>query len=208
MGSFGATLVPGLPCLILRLSLMIIYIIPSFTEETPWVSLPVMLTGVLYLFGIGFWEEMIFRGVIGNTLALKYATNTKGMWLTVVLSAAIFSAIHLQSLLHGLPLTAMAAQLTGAFGLGLVFAAVYLRGGNLWVLVLLHTIVDVPGSFQSTFIVSNTAASVIDSISELNFTSILGLLPIHIAFTMFLLRKSKQPAIFARLEQLRSEVQI
>ena len=207
-GSFGATLIPGLPCLILRLSLMIIYIIPSFTEETPWVSLPVMLTGVLYLFGIGFWEEMIFRGVIGNTLALKYATNTKGMWLTVVLSAAIFSAIHLQSLLHGLPLTAMAAQLTGAFGLGLVFAAVYLRGGNLWVLVLLHTIVDVPGSFQSTFIISNTASSVIDSISELNFTSILGLLPIHIAFTMFLLRKSKQPAIFARLEQLRSEVQI
>ena len=205
-GSFGATLVPGLPCLFLRLYLMTAYISQFFTEETPWVSLPVMLTGVLYLFGIGFWEEMIFRGVIGNTLAVKYATNTKGMWLTVILSAAIFSAIHLQSLLHGLPLDAMAAQLVGAFGLGMVLAAVYLRGGNLWVLVLLHTIVDVPGLFQSTFIISSGTGSVIDAISELDLSSILGLLPVHIALTLFLLRKSKQPAIFARLEQLRSEI--
>ena len=206
MGSFGATLVPGLPCLLLRLSLMVIYITQFFTGETSWVSLPVMLTGVLYLFGIGFWEEMIFRGVIGNTLAVKYATNTKGLWLTVILSAAIFSAVHLQSLLHGLPLDAMAAQLTGAFGLGLVFAAVYLRGGNLWVLVLLHTIVDVPGSFQSSFIISNGTGDVIDNISKLDLNSILGLLPVHIALTIFLLRKSKQPAIFARLEKLRSEI--
>ena len=143
-GSFGASLVAGLPSLILRLFLMVIFITPMFNGETNWVSVPVALTGVLYLFGVGFWEELIFRGVIANTLARKYATDTKGMWFAVILSAAIFSAIHLQSLAYGLSLPAMAAQLTGAFGMGLVLAAIYLRGGNLWFLVLLHTIVDVP----------------------------------------------------------------
>lgn len=205
-GSFGATMVAGLPSLILRLSLMVIYISPMFNSETHWVSLPVALTGVLSMFSVGFWEEMIFRGVIGSTLARKYATDPKGMWFAVILSAAIFSAIHLQSLAYGLSPTAMAAQLTGAFGMGMVLAAIYLRGGNIWFLMLLHTIVDVPGTFRSTFTI--TTAGVIDSISELNFASILGLLPIHIAYTVFLLRKSRQPAIFARLEQLRSELQM
>lgn len=205
-GSFGASLVAGLPSLTLRLFLMFVFIAPMFTEETNWVSVPVALTGVLFLFSVGFWEELIFRGVIANTLARKYATDTKGMWFAVIMSAAIFSAVHLQSLAYGLSLPAMAAQLTGAFGMGLVLAAIYLRGGNLWFLVLLHTIVDVPGTFQSTFTI--TTANVIDNIGELNFTSILGLLPIHIVYTMFLLRKSRQPAIFARLEKLRSEIQI
>ena len=205
-GSFGASLVAGLPSLILRLSLMVIYISPMFTRETNWVSLPVALTGVLSTFSVGFWEEMIFRGIIGNTLARKYATNAKGMWFSVILSAAIFSVIHLQSLAYGVSPTAMAAQLTGAFGMGLVLGAIYLRGGSFWFIALLHSIVDIPGTFQATFTI--TTANVVDSIGQLNFASILGLLPIHIAYTVFLLRKSKQPAIFARLEQLRREIQM
>lgn len=205
-GSFGASLVAGLPSLALRLFLMVIFIAPVFTRETHWVSLPVALTGVLSTFSVGFWEEMIFRGIIGNTLARKYATDAKGMWFTVILSAVIFSAIHLQSLAYGVSPTAMAAQLTGAFGMGLVLGAIYLRGGSFWFLALLHSIVDVPGTFEATFTV--TTANLVDSIGKLNFASILGLLPIHIAYTVFLLRKSRQPAIFARLEQLRREIQM
>ena len=205
-GSFGASLVAGLPSLILRLSLMVIYISPMFTRETNWVSLPVALTGVLSTFSVGFWEEMIFRGIIGNTLARKYATDAKGMWFTVILSAVIFSAIHLQSLTYGVSPTAMAAQLTGAFGMGLVLGAIYLRGGSFWFLALLHSIVDVPGTFEATFTI--TTANLVDSIGKLNFAGILGLLPIHIAYTVFLLRKSRQPAIFARQEQLRREIQM
>lgn len=205
-GSFGASLVAGLPSLALRLFLMIIFIAPVFTRETHWVSLPVALTGVLSTFSVGFWEEMIFRGVIGSTLARKYATDAKGMWFTVILSAVIFSAIHLQSLAYGVSPTAMAAQLTGAFGMGLVLGAIYLRGGSFWFIALLHSIVDIPGTFEATFTV--TTANLVDSIGKLNFSSILGLLPIHIAYTVFLLRKSRQPAIFARLEQLRREIQM
>ena len=202
---FVNTLIPGMAPLCLRTVLVVNVIILSIAERVQWQTMPVILTGILSMIGIGIREEVVFRGIICNALVSKYGTSKKGLWFAVIVSAACFSVMHLQNLIHGIAPMALVAQLISAFTMGLVLAAIYVRGGNIWVPILIHAITDASGLFQSTFTV--TAVSGIQEMSGLSILGSLVLLPIHISLTIFLLRKSKQSEIFARLEQLREEIQ-
>lgn len=197
----GATLVPALPSFFLRTFVLAVAVYTAVTEGAQWKPVSAILGGFMSLVGVGIREEVVFRGIIGNALARKYATDGKGLWKTVILSAALFSGVHLQNLFLGLDPVAMIAQLVGAFGMGMIFMAVYIRGGNIWVLIVLHSIVDASGLFESTF--TQNALGAIEEMGEMNLGGLLILMPIHLGLTMFLLRKSRRPAIFARLEKLR-----
>lgn len=201
-----ATLIPGIPSFLLRGFLLFCAIFLAFYEGVQWQPLPNILAGALFLFGIGVREEVIFRGIITNSLVLKYGNTTKGLFFAVLASAAMFSGIHLQNLFSGVPPMAVMVQLLGAFSLGLVLVAIYVRGGNIWVPIILHAIIDASGVFRSTFTV--TAATVLDDIAALNLAGTLRIVLFQIVFALFLLRKSKRAEIFARLEKLRAEVQI
>ena len=100
-------------------------------------------------------------------------------------------------------LIGLIAQILGAFTAGLFFTAVYLRSGNIWALILLHALEDSVGLFESTFTV--TTVTKYDQVSNLNVGGTILMACVHICLALFLLRKSKQPAIFARLEQLRNQ---
>ena len=78
--------------------------------------------------------------------------------------------------------------------LGMLYAAVYFRGGNLWVLVFLHTMQDTAalinmGLYQSTGSISGVVSSYDPSMLR-------GAL-IYLVPTVFLLRKSRLPEIAA-----------
>lgn len=199
------TLRPALPSFILRLLLLLSAVILAFIENVQWQTLPMILVGVVNMISIGVREEVIFRGMICNSLARKYATSPKSLWMTVIGSAAVFSAFHLQNLLFGVAPMAMVLQLITTFTMGMVFTAIYLRGGNIWVVALLHALVDASGLFGISFTI--TEATFADEIGSLNLYGALFLLVLHTAFTMYLLRKSKRADILARLEQERNAVQ-
>lgn len=201
-----ATLIPGIPSYLLRGFLLFGAIFMAFYEGAQWKPLPNILAGVIFLFGIGVREEVIFRGIITNSLVLKYGNTTKGLLFAVIASAAMFSGIHLQNLFSGVPPMAVVAQMIGAFSMGLVLTAIYVRGGNIWVPIILHAIVDASGLFGSLFTV--TTATLVDDISALNLAGMLRIVLVQIVFALFLLRKSKRAEIFDRLEKLRAEVQI
>lgn len=70
-------------------------------------------------------EEVFFRGIIQNKLIQGTKNNHLGIWLT----AALFSAVHL--------------QFYGFFprlALGAIFGYLYVFSGNLWVPILVHFI--------------------------------------------------------------------
>ncbi|GGP69490.1 CPBP family intramembrane glutamic endopeptidase [Saccharothrix coeruleofusca] len=71
----------------------------------------------------GLGEELLFRGVVANTL-LKH-----GVWTGVVLSALIFALVHGLNMI--LPL---------AFVVGLVNATLLRRSGSVWPAVIVHVV--------------------------------------------------------------------
>ena len=200
---FGSTLIAGMFLLILHIALFLLFLFDTFSKGAQWQTAPAILLGILHMIGIGIREEVIFRGVIGNTLALNYATDKNGLWFAVIVSGLAFGGVHINNIFFGVKLLGLFAQIVTACGAGLLFTAIYLRGGNIWILMLIHAIVDAGALLESTFTI--TAVTAVDEVSSQNPFGAVIVVCMHICLALFLLRKPKQPAVFARLEQLRNQ---
>ena len=89
------------------------------------------------MFTVGVAEEFLFRGVIAQTLLEHFGTSRAGIWKACLLSGLFFGGAHLTNILSSAPFGVL-MQCVFAGSLGVLFAAIYFRTGNLWVLVFLH----------------------------------------------------------------------
>ncbi len=140
------------------------------------------------IFGIGFIEESLYRGLILNIFAKKYLDKPNGIFKILMFPAIIFGAIHIFNIFTGISLEKAILQTILAFFVGILLNAIYLRGGNIFVLILIHAILDASGLFDYLFLKTNLTIS--DSINNMHYTP-LFLAPLYLLLTFFLLRKSK-----------------
>ena len=92
---------------------------------------------------------------------------------------------------HGISdfhLCADAAGLADACGAGLLYAAIYYRGGSIWVLILNHFMTDAASLFTTLFTVTEATAA--SAVNDLDFGNLFPLF-ISTGIAIFLLRKSK-----------------
>ena len=165
----------------------------SLDENTVWKPWYLIVYGIVRVVGIAVREEAVFRATIQNILAKKYANSIKGIWFTAIVSAVIFGLIHAFNIFVGVDVGASLIQAVVNIGVGLLFAAIYLRSANIWVMILLHTVTDAAGLFTSLFC-SSTVTEVMNGISWQSFA--IG--AIMVAVAAFLLRPSKCREILAR----------
>jgi membrane protease YdiL (CAAX protease family) len=170
---------------------------------TEWKSTLEIVLGIVMLIGVGFREEVLYRGVVTNAIARKYANSTKGLWITVLSAGAMFGAIHLANAFNNISFSGALAQALGSVGSGIFFCAVYLRGGSIWGMALLHALMDASGAAGVLF--TNNAGDLSSLISGYGF----GLqeaiyIVIDLLVAAFLLRKSKRQKIYDRFQQLNS----
>ena len=84
----------------------------------------------------GFFEEALFRGLILGVL------RPSGMWPAVWISSGLFATAHLPNMLFGQAPAITLAQAVGTFCFGVGYAAVRLRTGSIWPLMVLHFLTD------------------------------------------------------------------
>ena len=189
--------------LILVLQLMVVGRDPA----TQWKSELGIFHGILLLLGIGIREEVLFRGVITNAIARKYGSNTKGLWITALSAGAMFGAMHLSNAFYGVSFAGALTQAIGCIAGGVLFCAIYLRGGNIWVVALLHSLEDTPALAKTLFtnFAENVTAAQVDMMSSYrpDLTKVIFFV-VELLLAAYLLRKSKQQKIFDRIEQLKS----
>ena len=166
----------------------------TMTDETPtWKPWPQILLGVLSVVAIAIREECFFRAIIQNILAKKYATSIKGIWITAGVSALVFGLLHGFNAFFGVdPLPSLMQALMNV-GVGLFFSALYLRSGNLWVLISLHFSVDIVGLFKSVFFYT----SEIEIFNAVSWNSAVSGV-VFAGIAAFLLRPSKCDEIIQR----------
>ena len=175
----------------------------AIKPDNQWESIGNIILGLLMMIGIGIREEFLFRGIVGNMLALKYVKNTKGLWLTAIVSSLLFGFVHMFNVLSGVALSGAFVQSLGAASIGLIVMSIYLRGGNIWFVALAHAVVDFAGLFESTFVVSE-----IDEVDQMSNLSAIGpfiLIPVSVIVALILFRKSKRQEIFERFDVLRAK---
>lgn len=89
----------------------------------------------------GFMEEIAFRG-LGVANYMRTKNNEKGVMKIFWISSIVFGFIHMTNVLAGAPLLTSLIQSVYAAGVGMAFAAVYLKTGNLWPTIIGHASVD------------------------------------------------------------------
>ena len=85
---------------------------------------------------IGFSEETIYRGLMLSAL------KARGPWTAATVTSVLFGLSHSLNLLSGKSGAEIVIQICYALAIGFGFAAVALRTGLLWPLILVHALID------------------------------------------------------------------
>jgi len=123
------------------LLLLVLFIGLFLSGQIKWqqeISAGLILNGLALGLGVGFAEELLFRGWLLGELEFRFASRAWGKSIAMVLQALVFSLAHtrfnlplasLFGLLGGLTLLGLALGLQRRADGGLIWGAVALHGG-------------------------------------------------------------------------------
>ncbi len=167
---------------------------PQFKSTTE-----IILSILTLIFTVGFVEESLFRGLILNIFAKKYLYEPKGILKILVFPSVIFGFVHLFNIFVGVSLEKVILQSVMAFFTGILLNAIYIRSGNIFVLILIHAIIDASGLFEHLFLKTNITLS--NSINKISYITLVYI-PLYLLLTIFLLRKSKLEEVKENLKEI------
>lgn len=100
---------------------------------------------IIYMLGVGFLEEAIFRGLLFKAIAKD---NVKE---AIIISSVTFGLGHIVNLFNasGMELIVNVCQVVGAIAIGFLFVTLYYRGGSLVSAIITHAAIDVASCFAN-----------------------------------------------------------
>lgn len=139
----------------------------------------------------GFSEEVIFRGLPLSYLK-RQLRSEKQVPLIVIITGIIFGLTHLTNIFVGASVSASLVQGVVTICIGIFLGAVFMRGGNILVPMLLHTLHDM---LMLSFMKADEVSAVLTEEASLSDISEVLLCAALAAFGFFLIRKSKRGEI-------------
>jgi hypothetical protein len=132
----------GLLLGLIYLGYLIVGIVPDIvsTGRLPFRAFTLQMVATSAMAGI--WEEATFRG-LPIAYLMRRMKSANRIPFALVLTSAAFGLVHGSNALLGADVGSTAVQVVASFGIGVFFAAVYLRSGNLWPSMLLHFTQDI-----------------------------------------------------------------
>lgn len=105
---------------------------------------------IMECIAIGLFEEAAFRGLLLLTVTEGRRKTKKDIFMSLVITSAIFGAIHLVNLLAGSSPVAVIQQIGYSFLIGAMCSVVLFKTANIWLCVLLHAVYDFCGNMVPT----------------------------------------------------------
>lgn len=139
----------------------------------------------------GFSEEIIFRGLPLSYLK-RQLRSEKQVPLIVIITGTIFGLTHLTNIFVGASVSASLVQGVVTICIGIFLGAVFMRGGNILVPMLLHTLHDM---LMLSFMKADEVSAVLTEEASLSDISEVLLCAALAAFGFFLIRRSKRREI-------------
>jgi uncharacterized protein len=155
-----------------NLRFYVVLLVPAVLNLIAGIEIPspISFFGFLSLaLMVGFAEEVFFRGL------MLQALRPKGVWPTALITAALFGITHLMNGLAGRDLLELAAQVAYAVAVGFAFAAVVVRKGVIWPLVLVHALIDFVAFLRPSGFVATPEATIVNALEVTAIFLVYGL---------------------------------
>lgn len=134
----------GMPALLAAVIVFFAFCVglaPLDNRPTIW---RVVIEGVVYYIGVGIMEEVYLRGLLQNIIEKLCRKKKNAVFYAVFITSFLFGAGHIFGAL-GQPALTVICKVLWAMALGVYFGAVYICTRNLWVPIILHTLIDLSG---------------------------------------------------------------
>lgn len=99
----------------------------------------------LLCLAVGFFEELAFRACIFSAILERRGSGTLDIFISVVLSSAIFGIVHLTNLITGASVGSVMLQVGYSFLVGGMCSVMLIKTKNIWYCVLLHSLYNFAG---------------------------------------------------------------
>lgn len=130
--------VSGLIIFFLSTLAFVIGLIPFNNQPT---IAKVVVEGFVYYIGVAFIEELYIRGLLQTIIEKLFYKKKNASFYAIILSSVIFGAGHIFGAL-GSSLLAIICKVVWTIALGLYLGIIYKKTNNLWVPIILHTVID------------------------------------------------------------------
>lgn len=167
--------------------------IPFFGGEAYLDAKPIkIIIYALVCLSVGFFEEMAFRGCIFTAVLERTKKNVFGVFLAIVISSAIFGAVHLVNVLAGGSVGAVVLQVGYSFLTGGMCSVILVRTSNIWYCVLLHSVYNFAGG-----VVPECGGGIIWTAPEIALTAVVAV--IVTVYVVYILLKTSDKDIYRLL---------
>ena len=147
--TLGQSILLTLPCWIIAINNF--PWIPFCMEKAAVTSSAGMIfLYALQCFAVGLFEETAFRGCIFMLILQKRRESVLQIFWSIVLSSAVFGAIHMVNLLAGASPLSVILQIGYSFLIGGMCSVVLMKTGSIWHCVLLHAVYNFCGGVIPT----------------------------------------------------------
>lgn len=199
VAGFKKGLFAGLTLLVLSVIMMIYTFKGAIDSELALAPLwSALAMSVAIIVGVGFTEELLFRGLVENILFDIFGRKTrKSVILTVLITGITFGLWHLTNInAEGANWTYVIGQATAVIGLGVAFSAIYARSRSIWAVALIHGLWDFGSMIGNALFVKDAGLLPFEVFEDLPvmFGFVIGIVPcsLGVLYGMFLLRKKKK----------------
>lgn len=154
---FGEGLKTGWVFLLASVS-VVMFFLDGFLEETVTIG-GVEIAELLCTFLlVGIAEELMCRGIIQNSLHAYFGEDSvSAVRKGILASGLIFGSIHLTNIFSSGEIVGPLVQAIVNVPNGMLYATVYYRSGkNLWVCIVLHSLMDIAGAINSGVLAGKT----------------------------------------------------
>lgn len=99
---------------------------------------------------VGLFEEVVVRAILVGHMMHHWRNDSRRIGKAVFWSSVIFGVLHIGNFFSN-PIGTV-IQILYATGMGILFAAAYIRTRNLWCCILIHGLVDFCGDVTRIFV--------------------------------------------------------
>ena len=104
-----------------------------------------VLLFALSCLGVGFFEEMAFRGCIFTVFLQRRKKSRIDVFWAIVLSSVVFGAVHLVNVFAGASIVSVILQVGYSFLIGGMCSVILIKTANIWYCVVLHAVYNFAG---------------------------------------------------------------
>ena len=124
-------------------------------------ALPRLIFAFICNMGVGMYEESTLRGTLFNSFRYRFGESRKGIVKAILISSIVFGLLHFSNLIPSpTRVIATTSQVIYTSAFGCCLACVYYITDSIWVVSVLHGLIDFTADFWDCFINSDTGLAV------------------------------------------------